>query len=90
MRRLIFSRRARIDLESIEAYIVAESTSGLKRIKGDLASALERLPQFPEIGRVGVRPGTRELVTVRPYIVVYVVSDDAVEITSVWHAAQDR
>jgi plasmid stabilization system protein ParE len=35
--------------------------------------------------------GTRELVTLPPYIMVYrVTGTDAVSIIRVWHAAQDR
>jgi len=55
-----------------------------------LASACERLTDFPDVGRAGHIEGTRELVTVRPYIVVYRVTEHTVEILSVAHAAQDR
>ncbi len=43
------------------------------------------------MGRPGDRPGTRELVlTPLPYILVYRVHDDVLEIVSVSHGAQGR
>ena len=53
-------------------------------------SAIDRLAEHPDIGRPGVLPGTRELVTVNPYVIVYVVSEQAVTITRVFHGAQSR
>jgi toxin ParE1/3/4 len=50
-----------------------------------------RLADFPHLGRVGRRQGTRELVfTPLPYIVVYRVKKDAVQILRIWHGAQRR
>ena len=40
------------------------------------------------MGRLGERPGTRELVA-PPYVIVYRVKDDVVEILHMWHGAQD-
>ncbi|MEA1648949.1 type II toxin-antitoxin system RelE/ParE family toxin [Nitrospirillum sp. BR 11164] len=35
-------------------------------------------------------PGTRELVTIRPYIIVYEVDDrKSATILRIWHSAQD-
>ena len=39
---------------------------------------------------MGRKRGTRELVVVWPYIVVYRVLPDEVRILRVWHARQDR
>jgi toxin ParE1/3/4 len=46
---------------------------------------------FPYRGRPGRQAGTRELVVMPPYLIVYRVSGtEAVMILRVWHAAQDR
>ena len=45
---------------------------------------------FPHSGRPGHIPGTRELVISKlPYIVVYRISGDTVEILRVFHAAMN-
>jgi plasmid stabilization system protein ParE len=48
--------------------------------------------EFPRVGRTSRRmPGWRELVfPPLPYIVVYLVAEEAVEITRTFHGAQDR
>jgi toxin ParE1/3/4 len=49
-----------------------------------------RLETFPNRGRIGRITGTRELVFAPlPYIAVYRVKDDAVEILRTYHSAQD-
>jgi len=56
----------------------------------ELLLAGDSLDIFPRRGRIGRDSTTRELVTVRLYIVVYEIDDaDNVTILSVWHAAQD-
>ncbi|MDP9104204.1 MAG: type II toxin-antitoxin system RelE/ParE family toxin [Pseudomonadota bacterium] len=90
MRRLIFSARARQDLLSIREQIARDRPVAAVRMIERLAGACERLTDFPDVGRAGLVSGTRELVTVQPYIVVYTVSEHAVEILHVAHAAQDR
>jgi toxin ParE1/3/4 len=50
---------------------------------------IEALEAFPESGRTGRRPDTRELVLSRfPYIVIYRIHDNSVEILRVLHGAQ--
>lgn len=51
----------------------------------------ESLINSPHRGRKGKQAGTRELVFVPlPYIAVYRVTEDVVEILHIWHGAQDR
>jgi plasmid stabilization system protein ParE len=56
----------------------------------ELVAACDRLELFPERGRPGVIPKTRELTTVWPYVIVYRVSGQTIEILRIWHGAQDR
>ena len=57
-----------------------------------LILAGDSLTLFPYRGRLGLVQGTRELITVWPYLIVYEVDaeDDAVRILRLWHGAQDR
>jgi plasmid stabilization system protein ParE len=49
------------------------------------------LGSFPFLGRKGKLPGTRELVFSKlPYIVVYEVQGEVVNLIRIYHAAQDR
>ena len=53
-------------------------------------SALHRLLVLPNRGRKGLYPGTRECVVQRsPYVIVYRVTDDALQVIHIWHGRQD-
>lgn len=55
-----------------------------------IVEAATRLCQTPQIGRPGLRVGTREWVVQRtPYVLVYCERGDVLEVLHVWHAAQD-
>ena len=48
------------------------------------------MKQTPHIGRPGRIEGTREILfTPLPYIAVYLVEGEIVEIWRIWHGAQD-
>lgn len=56
-----------------------------------LYEAARSLKQMPQRGRVGQAPGTRELVvSPLPYIIVYGVELDIVNILRLLHAARER
>jgi addiction module RelE/StbE family toxin len=79
------------DIERIARRIAAENPLAAQRVVRELLLAGDSLEAFPCRGRPGLAAGTRELVPVRPYVLVYEVGeDDAVAILRVWHAAQDR
>jgi len=51
---------------------------------------IARLRKLPNIGRIGLAENTRELVfTPWPYIAVYEIIDDQVQVLRIRHAAQD-
>lgn len=88
---VVYSRRALRDFAAIRTYIAQENPDAASRMAVRLLAACDRLEQFPERGRLGVDPGTRELTTVRPYVIVYEVkASHRVEILAIWHGAQDR
>jgi len=48
------------------------------------------LCHFPEMGRPGRIPGTREWLVRRiPYVVVYAIGDSTIDILGVFHCAQE-
>ncbi len=54
-----------------------------------LYSGIASLTQFPHRGRPGHKAGTRELVFPRiPFLVVYRVRDEAIEVLRILHGAQ--
>lgn len=82
---------ARADLVRIVRYLAQENPIAARRMARELVLAGDSLALFPRRGRHGLAAGTRELVIVRPYVVVYQVDgDDNVDILRVWHSAQDR
>lgn len=78
------------DLERIREHIGRENPAAANRVAVQLIAACDRLDYLPERGRPGVVPGTRELVALWPYVIVYRVGAGVVEILRVWHGAQDR
>lgn len=79
------------DLARIIRHITEENSIAARVIGRRLLLAADTLMLFPRRCPHGRVPGTRELVTVQPYIIVYQIDDtDAVTIVRVWHAAQNR
>lgn len=85
-----FMPAARTDLIKIRAYIDRFNSAAASRLAVELVAACDRLELFPERGRPGSVPGTRELTTVWPYVIVYRVRRGDVEVLHVWHGRQDR
>jgi toxin ParE1/3/4 len=91
MMRVQFSQAAQTDIQSIYDFISVENPMAAKRVVAAIELATRRLQDFPLSGRGGAVEGTRELVIPQlPYIAVYVVGEDNVEIIAVFHAAQDK
>ena len=81
---------ARADLARIRTYIGQENPAAANRVAVQLLAACDRLEYLPERGRPGLVPGTRELAAVWPYVIVYRVTPEGVQILRIWHGAQDR
>jgi toxin ParE1/3/4 len=79
------------DLERICAWIERDNPEAARRVAKTIYDGCSRLKDFPYIGRASDRmSGRRELVFAPlPYIVVYRVKQDAVEISRIFHGAQD-
>jgi toxin ParE1/3/4 len=82
--------KAADDLERIFRYLEKSNPAAALRVVESIYEAATSLQTFPERGRASRRPGARELVcTPWPYILVYRIDRQTVEIARVWHAAQD-
>jgi addiction module RelE/StbE family toxin len=79
------------DVARIVRRVAKENPIVARRIARELLLAGESLTVFPHRGRVGRVNGTRELVALRPYIIVYrVKADNDVAVLRVWHSSQDH
>ena len=88
--RLVFAELAARDLGDIVDYIALDSPTAAEKVYRAIVASAERLRDFPESGRAGRLPATRELSVVSlPYIVVYEAGDDTVTVLAVFHGAQD-
>ena len=78
-------------LEHICERIAEDNPEAARRVARIVVNGCNGLKKFPYLGRLSVRmPGRRELVfPPLPYIVVYRVTADAVEISHIFHGAQD-
>ena len=78
------------DLEAAQDRIAAENPFAATVIAERVWNSAQRLGQFPKMGRVGFDEATREWpVTRTPYLIVYRISGEIVEILRVWHTSQD-
>ncbi len=64
-------------------FLEAEFPSAALRVIAALDAAAGSLADFPHRGRLGLVAGTRELLAVPPYVIVYQVQDQAVVILRV-------
>jgi len=79
-----YLRRALQHITDIHAHIATESPRAADAVVQRLITRIELLQQAPKQGRLGVRPGTREvIVSGTPYIVTYRISQDAIEILTI-------
>ncbi|AZC90200.1 type II toxin-antitoxin system RelE/ParE family toxin [Pseudomonas carnis] len=77
------------DRDAIFDFIEQDNPRAAIDIDSRIAEQTQRLTQFPESGRLGRCPDTRELVINRtPYIAAYRIHDGRVQILRVLHDAQ--
>ncbi len=84
-----WSRRALADLDRIAARIALDKPMAATEFVSALSEKVERLRQFPLMGRTGAYQDTRELVVHRNYLVTYRVRGDEVQVLQVWHVARN-
>lgn len=86
-----YRRSALADLLNAHQYIAAADPQAARSVIRRIRQAITRLEMFPESGRRGVLAGTRELVIPGlPYIVVYIIETDYVDVRAVYHGARKK
>lgn len=70
------------------AFIAEDNPAAARRVSIRIHDAVVNLAAFPHSGRAGEVPGTRELVVPGlPFLVVYTLGADSVDILRVLHTA---
>jgi len=78
------------DLTRIVERIRVDNPAAAQRVARTIYSAIAELRKFPRKGRTGLAENTRELVFAPwPYIAVYEIVEDQVQVLRIRHAAQD-
>ena len=89
--KLRWLRSGSVSLRRHVKFIEADNPTAAARVRHTIRGSVLRLLEFPESGRNGHIQGTREVVvTGLPYVVVYRVTGDTVEILRVLHTSQER
>ena len=87
--KLRWTRRAMADLNRIADRIAADNPSAARDLAAAIRTRVERLAQFPFLGRPGALADTRELVVLRNYILTYRLHGDEAQVLQLWHVARN-
>lgn len=83
------TKPASTDLEEIDKYIRQDNPAAAARMVLRILEAIEYLLTYPNMGRVGRVPKTKELViSSTPFIVVYQVRQQIIFVLRILHAAR--
>jgi toxin ParE1/3/4 len=89
--RIRWAPSAAADLEHIFEYLQTHSPSLARSTVIKLYEGIRSLRALPHLGRPGRKEGTRELVFAPlPYVAVYRLKDQFIEVLRIYHGAQDR
>ncbi len=87
--RLVWTKTAANDLDHVRAFIGEENPLAATKVVAAIRHATERLLSFPESGRPGRLPNTRELrVPGLPFFLPYTVLRNRVVILAVIHSSR--
>jgi toxin ParE1/3/4 len=87
--KLRWTRRAAADLNQIATRIAADNPQAARDLAAPIQTLLERLAQFPFLGRPGALGDTHELVVHRRYILTYRLHGDEAQVLQLWHVARN-
>ena len=86
-----YTRRALTELDAIQRYISKHNPQAAWVVASFIRRDIRMLERWPYLGRATEKQDVRRLtVTNYPYVVYYLVSDDAVSILQVRHSARQR
>lgn len=86
---IVWTEQAIADLAEIERYIEQDKPQAARRVAAHLVGSVEHLAEFPQLGKPGPRPGTRDLI-IPPYFISYRIRSERLEILSIWHGRRRR
>jgi len=87
MHDVVWTQRARRNLNDIGDYIAQDDPAAAERAVRRIVEQVSGLTEYPRVGRIGSVEGTRELViSDTPYIVIYRIKE-RVEILRIRHGA---
>jgi addiction module RelE/StbE family toxin len=87
--RLAWTAQARDDLEAATAYIDLDRPTSAEALVATVLTAVDRLIDYPNLGHIGRRKGTREVVFGDwPYILAYAIKDDTLYVLRIVHTAR--
>jgi toxin ParE1/3/4 len=87
--KVAWSDAADEDLRAILLYVAMDNVDAAFKLVDRLEAAGNGLKRFPQRGRLGRDPGTREwVVPSTNYILIYELQDDRLEIVRVMHGAR--
>jgi plasmid stabilization system protein ParE len=87
--KVTWTEPALVELEAIYDFLSPMNPAAARRIAEEILLAADSLSLFPYRGRQGRLANTRELVVVRPYLIIYRIAGHEVLILRFWHSAQD-
>jgi toxin ParE1/3/4 len=83
---VVWSPRAVRHLTDLRSYIERDNPAAAARTAETLLAAVDRLAEWPNLGRPGRVPATRELVVPgTPYVIPYRLRRERLEIIAVFH-----
>ena len=86
---VVWSPRAISHLADLRDHIARDNPDAAGRVAMALLAAVERLAEFPNLGRPGRVSGTRELVVPgTPYVIPYRLRGDRLEVIAVFRERQ--
>jgi toxin ParE1/3/4 len=89
--RIRWTTAAAGDLEQINDYLKDRHSRYRLPTMRKLYQAIGTLKKWPQSGRMGREAGTRELLfSPLPYVCVYRITEQSIEILRIYHTSQDR
>lgn len=88
--KVVWTPAARRGREASLEFLLARNRLAALQATERFVLAADSLAGFPLRGRRSASTGSREPVSVPPYVVVYEVADDLVRVSRVLHGAQRR
>jgi toxin ParE1/3/4 len=87
----IWSPEAAADIDDIWEFIAADNPDAADRMVTTIHTTLATLGDHPKLGSQGRRSRTREFVVAgSPYLLIYRISKDFLEVVHVVHGARNR